>query len=168
MNIRVKIFLSVIVFSVISVGSECPQCPPLFDGTYTGRVMTGRESSCELQITIQEKTGSPGSMTLNCTDPATGRVVLGLGATNGVRVMHELTFVSRDSGNASGMCSTIRIKGWPETLCPCPASHCYYERIVGAIDQCASNPEAGIESVCIPYMGVSAQMVAKGGGEDQE
>ena len=33
---------------------------------------------------------------------------------------------------------------------------------------CASGREVRIESVCIPYMGVSAQMVAKGGGEDQE
>lgn len=32
----------------------------------------------------------------------------------------------------------------------------------------AGNPEAGIESVCIPYMAISAQLVAKGEGDDQE
>ncbi len=168
MNIRARMCLLIFLCFVVGVGvDECPPRLPSFDGTYTGKIKTGPETTCNLTLSIQQKQGRPITATLNCIDPLTLNPVIVMNVTDGVRVLHELTFLYQEQlpgDPTSGICSMIRIKGWPEKYNP-PQQ--YYDGIVGAIDLCSRNAQAGIESVCIPYMGLSAEMVAKGEPEGE-
>ncbi len=124
-----------------------------FDAQYSGSLTTGAGGTCNLVMSIQDEPGSAPKNVLVCTDARIGDV-LNMILENGVRVAYdEIAFRHTATELNSSVCSTVRLKG-----CECPPTGGHFKKVVGAIDRCIANQEAGIETFCIPFMEIATDL----------